>query len=57
MDFDKREAWRFGLGLSKVDGAEPPDWFLELVEKEIRGEITIDELEKIIIERCTVKET
>lgn len=42
-DKEKREAWSLALGLMKID-TEPSQEFLEEVEKEIRGEITIDEM-------------
>lgn len=41
---DKKEAWDFALGMIKVDGLEPTPEFLELVEKEIRGEISEDDI-------------
>ncbi len=37
---EKSKAWDFALGLIKVDGLEPSEEFLELVEKEKKGEIT-----------------
>lgn len=36
----KREAWAFAAGLSKVDGLNTSAEFKELVEREIRGEIS-----------------
>jgi hypothetical protein len=52
----KRDAWDYALGICKVDGSEPDAEFLELVEKEIRGEITNDEIHKILMEKHTVKQ-
>lgn len=37
---EKRKAWNYALGMIKIDGLEPSEDFLELVEKEIKGEIT-----------------
>lgn len=36
---DKRAAWDYAIGMMKVDGVKPDDEYLELVEKEINGEI------------------
>ena len=41
---EKRKAWDVALGLIKVDGLEPTAEFKDLVEKEIRGEISDEEL-------------
>lgn len=40
---ENRDAWAIALGLMKID-VEPSQEFLEEVEKEIRGEITIDDM-------------
>lgn len=47
-EIKKREQWDFALGLIKVDGLEPTEEYKELVEKEIRGEITLDDIEKYL---------
>lgn len=39
-----RTAWNFAIGLNKVAGLTPSDEFLEMVEQEIRGEITMEEI-------------
>jgi hypothetical protein len=41
---DKNQAWDYAIGIIKVDGLEPSPDFLELVEKEKRGEITRDDI-------------
>jgi hypothetical protein len=43
---DKQTAWDYALGLIQIDGLKPTPEFLELVEKEIRGEITLKEIEE-----------
>ena len=48
---DKREAWDFALGMMQVDGVKPDQEYLELVEKEINGEITLEEMELIILKK------
>ena len=42
------EAWAYALGMIKVDGLEPTPDFLEYVEMEKRGEITDDDLIKLL---------
>jgi len=46
MRMDKKTAWDFALGLIKVDGLEPTPEFLEMVEKEKRGEMSLDDIER-----------
>ena len=53
----KREAWDFAIGIVQVDGVKPSDEFLELVEKEIRGEITGEDIRKALIKKYRVTET
>jgi hypothetical protein len=43
---DKRAAWDYALGLIQIDGLKPTPEFLEMVDKEIQGEITLDEIER-----------
>lgn len=52
---DKQKAWDFALGLIKVDGLEPSKDFLEMVEKEKRGEITDQDILKYIDEKAKKK--
>lgn len=52
---DKQKAWDFALGLIKVDGLEPSKDFLEMVEKEKRGEITDQDILKYINEKAKKK--
>ncbi len=49
MDNDK--AWDFAIGIVQLDGLKPSDEFLELVEREKRGEITGEEIRKILYEK------
>lgn len=48
---DKRAAWDFAIGMMQVDGVKPDEEYLELVEKEINGEITLDEMKQIILKQ------
>lgn len=48
---DKRAAWDYAIGMMQVDGVKPDAEYLALVEKEINGEITLDEMELIILKK------
>ena len=48
---EKREAWDFAIAMMQVGGVEPDQEYLDLVEKEINGEITLDEMELIILKK------
>lgn len=48
---DNETAWNYAIGMMQVDGGKPTEEFLELVEKEKRGEITIDEMRKILLKK------
>lgn len=49
MDNDK--AWDFAIGIVQLDGLKPSDGFLELVEREKRGEITGEDIREILYEK------
>ena len=40
---EKRKSWDYAVGMSKVDGGEPSPEALALIERNINGEITLDE--------------
>jgi len=42
---EKQTAWNYALGLIKIDGLKPTPEFLAMVEKEVRGEMTLSEIE------------
>lgn len=48
---DKRKAWNYAIGMMQVDGVKPDEEYLELVEKEINGEITLDEMKLTILKK------
>ena len=48
---EKSKAWDFALGLTKVDGLEPSEDFLKLVEKEKKGEITTEDILSFLNEK------
>lgn len=51
----KEKAWDYALGMIKIDGLEPSPEFLELVEKEKRGEVTKAEMKKVLDAKYTAK--
>ncbi len=51
----KSGAWEYALGINKVDGLEPSEEFLELVEKEKRGEITDQDILKHLDQKYKMK--
>ena len=51
----KSDAWDYALGIIKVDGLEPSKEFLELVEKEKRGEITDKDFLKSLDQKYKIK--
>lgn len=52
---EKSKAWDFALGIIKVDGLEPSKEFLELVEKEKKGEITDEDIKKFLDKKYRLK--
>ena len=52
---NKAKAWDYALGIIKVDGLEPSKEFLELVEKEKRGEITDQDILKHLDQKYKMK--
>ena len=47
----KTETWAYAIGMLKVDGLEPTKEFMEYVEKEKRGEVTIEEMKTFLDEK------
>ena len=56
MAMTNEKAWNFAIGLVQIDGINPSDYFLELVEKEKRGEITGYDIRRLLLEKYKVKE-
>ena len=51
------EAWDYAIGMIKVDGLEPTAAFKEYIEKEKRGEITMDDVKRFLDKKYKMKET
>lgn len=50
------QAWDYAVGMIKVDGLEPTEEFKEYVEKEKRGEVSMEDIKKYLDEKYKVKE-
>ena len=48
--------WEYAIGLSQVDGREPTPEGRELIEKEKRGEITMEGIKEALDRRYKMKE-
>jgi len=48
---EKSQAWDFALGIIKVDNLRVSDEFLELVEKEKKGEIKDENIKNFLDEK------
>jgi len=50
------KAWDYAIGIVQVEGITPSDDFLELVEKEKRGELTNEDIRQVLVKKYTVIE-
>lgn len=50
------QAWDYAIGLIKVDGLEPTDDFKEYIEREKRGEVTMEDAKKFLDKKYKMKE-
>lgn len=55
MLVNQNKKWDYALGMIKIDGLEPSKEFLELVEKEKRGEINTDEILNLLDQKYKIK--
>ena len=53
---NKEDAWDYALGMIRVDGLEPTPDFLEMVEREKRGEMTRDDIKKVLDTKYQMKQ-
>ena len=49
MAMTKEQAWDYAIGMLQVDGLKPSKDMLKMIEKEKRGEITIEEIRTSLI--------
>lgn len=45
------EAWNYAIGMIRMDGLEPTEEFKQCIEKEKRGEVTMEDLKKFLDEK------
>ena len=45
---ERAEAWRVAIGLQAVDGLKVSDYLLELARRNIEGEISMEEVDKLL---------
>lgn len=50
------QAWNFAIGIVQLDGIKPSDEFLELVERQKRGEITNEDIRAELFRKYAVCE-
>lgn len=55
-DMTNTQAWNYAIGMIKVDGLEPTKEFKEYIEKEKRGEITMEDAKKFLDKKYKMKE-
>ena len=48
--------WDYALGMIKVDELEPSPEFKKLIEKESRGEMTTEDMRKVLDKKYKMKE-
>jgi hypothetical protein len=52
----KEKAWNYAIGIVQVEGIKPSDDFLELAEKEKKGLMTSDDIQRVLMKKYTVVE-
>jgi len=48
------KAWNYAIGIVQVEGIKPSSDFIELAEKEKRGELTNDDIRRVLVKKYTV---
>lgn len=56
MAITNEQAWDYAIGIVQIDGIKPSKEFLELVEKEKRGEMTGDDIRRVLCKKYKVKD-
>ncbi len=50
------QAWDYAVGMIKVDGLEPTKEFKEYIEKEKRGEVTMEDIKRLLDKKYKAKD-
>ena len=53
---EKRKGWEYVLGIQKIDDYKPSKEYMDLIEKEVNGDITLEQMKEIIIEKYTMNQ-
>ena len=51
------EAWSYAIGMIKVDGLEPTADFKKFIEKEKKGEATMEDVKQFLDKKYKMKES
>ena len=54
ININNDEAWDYAIGIVQIEGIKPSQDFLELAEKEKRGELTNDDIRRVLVKKYTV---
>lgn len=57
MAITNKKAWDYAIGIVQVDGIKPSEEFLQLVEKEKKGQLTGDDIRRVLQKKYTIKES
>lgn len=49
------EKWDYAIGMNKVDGLSPSPEMMEMIEKEKRGEMTMEEIKDALYKKYNIK--
>ena len=55
-DMTDIQAWNYAVGMIKVDGLEPTKEFKQYIEKEKRGEVTMEDVKRFLDKKYKVKQ-
>lgn len=53
---ENAKAWEYAIGIVQLDGIKPSDDFLKLVDKEKKGEMTGDDIRRVLYKKYKVVE-
>lgn len=56
LSMTNSQAWDYAIGMIKVDGLEPTEDFKKYIEKEKRGEATMDDAKRFLDKKYKMKE-
>ncbi|MBD5470217.1 MAG: hypothetical protein HDR19_03650 [Lachnospiraceae bacterium] len=51
------QAWNYAIGMIKVDGLEPTEDFKKYIEKEKKGEATMEDVKRFLDKKYKIKES